>query len=79
MVGYYGRPCQAPRSTSTYISKLCLKFAKQCLRHDKLKELFPRHERIHDMEKRNCEKFVVKKAMTEWYTGNQLCKVCRDF
>ena len=50
--------------------KLCLKFAKQCLRHEKLKEIFPRHERKHDMVKRNCEKYIVKKAMTERY------KVC---
>ena len=39
--------------------KICLKFAKQCLRHEKLKELFPRNERRHDMEKRDCEKYVV--------------------
>ena len=57
--------------------KLCLKFAKQCLRHDKLKELFPRHERIHDMEKRNCEKFVVKKAMTERYRKSAVLNMQR--
>ena len=47
--------------------ELCLKFAKQCLRHDKLKGLFPKNERKHKMEKRNCEKFIVKKANTERY------------
>ena len=47
--------------------KLCLKFAKQCLKHEKLKELFPKNQRMHNMGKRNCEKFIVKKAMTERY------------
>ena len=47
--------------------ELCLKFAKQCVRHEKLKGLFPRIERRHKMEKRNCEKFYVKKANTERY------------
>ena len=47
--------------------KLCLNFAKQCLKHEKLKELFPKHQRMHNMEKRNCEKFIVKKVMTERY------------
>ena len=47
--------------------KLCLKFAKQCLRHDKLKGLFPRHKRTHNMVKRSCEKYIVKKAKTERY------------
>ena len=46
---------------------LCLKFAKQCLRHDKLKGLFPRNKRRHHMDKRNCEKYKVKKAKTERY------------
>ena len=46
-------------------------------KHDKLKELFPRHERIHDMEKRNCEKFVVKKAMTERYRKSAVLSMQR--
>ena len=57
--------------------KLCLKFAKQCFRHDKLKELFPRHEKTHDMKKKNCEKFVVKKAMTERYRKSAVLSMQR--
>ena len=52
--------------------KICLKFAKQCLRHEKLKELFPRHKRRHNMEKRDSEKYVVKKAMTERYRRSSI-------
>ena len=47
--------------------KLSLKFAKQCLGHEKLKGLFPRHERRHNMEKRNHEKYIVTNAKTERY------------
>ena len=47
--------------------KLSLKFAKQCLGHEKLKGLFPRHERRHNMEKRNIEKYIVNNAKTERY------------
>ena len=57
--------------------KICLKFAKQCLRHEKLKELFPRNERRHDMEKRDCEKYVVKKAMTERYRKSAIVSMQR--
>ena len=45
--------------------KICLKFAKQCLRNEKLKDMFPRTQSDHKMEKRYKEKYVVKKAMTE--------------
>ena len=57
--------------------KLCLRFAKQCLRHEKLKDLFPKHERKHDMVKRNCEKYIVKKAMTERYRKSALLSMQR--
>ena len=46
---------------------MSLKFAKQCLGHEKLKGLFPRHERRHNMEKRNIEKYIVNNAKTERY------------
>ena len=57
--------------------RLCLKFAKQCLRHEKLRELFPKNERIHNMEKRHCEKYVVKKAMTERYRNSAVVSMQR--
>ena len=45
--------------------KICLKFAKQCLRNEKLKDMFPRTQSGHKMDKRYKEKYVVKKTMTE--------------
>ena len=45
--------------------KICLKFAQQCLRNEKLKDMFPRSQSDHVMRKRNAEKFVVTKALTE--------------
>ena len=47
--------------------KGCLKFAKQCLKNEKLKSLFPIKAKNHVMEKRNGQKFVVTKALTERY------------
>ena len=46
---------------------ICLKFAKQCIRNEKLRDIFPRNKSNHSMEKRNGERFVVKKALTERY------------
>ena len=45
--------------------KGCLKFAKQCLKNEKLKSLLPIKVKNHVMEKRNGQKFVVTKALTE--------------
>ena len=45
--------------------KICLKFAKQCLRNEKMKDMFPKSKSDHRMQKRNAEKFTVKKAVTE--------------
>ena len=46
---------------------LCIKFAKQCLKNEKLKNMFPRNRKGHSMEKRSGEKFTVNKAFTERY------------
>ena len=46
---------------------LCLKFAKQCTRNEKLKSMFPKNKKHHSMKKRSAEKFVVRKAYTERY------------
>ena len=46
--------------------KICLKFAKQCLKNEKLKDMFPRTQSYHKMDKRYKDtKYVVKKTMTE--------------
>ena len=47
--------------------KLCLQFAKNCLKIDKLKQMFPLNVKDHDMTQRNCEKFKVNHAKTERY------------
>ena len=46
---------------------LCIKFAKQCTRNEKLKNMFPKNKKSHSMKKRSGEKFVVRKAFTERY------------
>ena len=52
--------------------KLCLRFAKQCLRNEKLKSLFPKKVNNHLMEKRKGQKFVVTKALTERYRRSSI-------
>ena len=48
-------------------NRLCLKFAKQCLKNENFKKLFPLKKQSHKMEKRKSEKFVIKKMHTERY------------
>ena len=45
--------------------KIYLRFAQQCLKNEKLRDMFPKNQSDHKMKKRNVEKFVVKKAITE--------------
>ena len=40
--------------------ELCLKFAKKCLRNNKVKDMFPLSEKPHQMDLQNTEKYVVK-------------------
>ena len=47
--------------------KLCLQFAKNCLKIDKLKQMFPLNVKDHDMTQRHVEKFKVNHAKTERY------------
>ena len=47
--------------------KLCLKFAKGCLKNEKVKDIFPVKKKLHDMKLRQNEKFLVKKINTERY------------
>ena len=46
--------------------KLCMRFAKSCLRHDRMNSLFP-IKTSHSMIKRKTNKFIVNKAITERY------------
>ena len=45
--------------------KLCLKFAKSCLRNEKVADMFPINKKDHAMDRRKNEKFVIRKARTE--------------
>ena len=45
--------------------KICLKFAKACVRHEKLSDMFPKSNKMHLMDKREKEVFCVKRAKTE--------------
>ena len=45
--------------------KLCLKFAKACVRNEKLHDMFPKNRKSHLMDMRQGYKFVIKKARTE--------------
>ena len=48
-------------------SKLCLKFAKNCLKIDKVKGIFKKKENIHNMQKRRTKIFEEKNAKTKRY------------
>ena len=45
--------------------QMCLKFAKQCLKLDKMKKLFPKNQSSHTMLKRCPEYYKVIKTQTE--------------
>ena len=45
--------------------KLCLKFAKACVRHEKLSDMFPKQRKGHQMDMRHTDKFVTTNAKTE--------------
>ena len=46
---------------------LCLRFAKGCLKNEKVKSLFPKKENNHKMKKRKVEKYKVNRANTKRY------------
>ena len=48
-------------------TRLCFKFAKNCLKNEKLKKLFPLAKTNHTMKTRLKEKFKVNQARTERY------------
>ena len=45
--------------------KLCLKFAKACLKNEKVADMYPINKKDHAMNKRQNEKFVIRKTRTE--------------
>ena len=47
--------------------KLCISFAKKCIKLNNMKSLFPILKRKHDMETRMNTKYVTNKAKSEKY------------
>ena len=47
--------------------KLCLSFAKKCIKNEKVKNMFPLRKVIHGMKKRKNQKFQTVKTLTTRY------------
>ena len=47
--------------------KLCLKFAKKCLKNDKVRDLFPKNKSKHRIKKRKGNLFKTNKTNTQRY------------
>ena len=47
--------------------KMCLKFAKNCLKIDNMRQLFPRYVSKYPMLTRNKCKYFVNRSLTERY------------
>ena len=47
--------------------KLCLRFAKKCLKLANMQQLFPHRSKQHNMDTRNIMKFDVNKSRSEKY------------
>ena len=44
--------------------RLCLEFARKCLRNEKMGKLFKENQKLHEMETRNKEKYEITYART---------------
>ena len=58
-------------------NQMCLKFAKQCLKLDKMKGLFPKKESVHTMQKRSPEYYKVVKSQTERFRNSAIPSMVR--
>ena len=47
--------------------RICLKFAKKCLKNDKVKSMFPIKKQMHNMKLRTKNKYIMDKKRTERY------------
>ena len=57
--------------------QMCLKFAKQCLKLDKMKQLFPRNKSSHVMNIRSSKFFIVSKCQTERFRRSAIPSMIR--
>ena len=56
---------------------LCFKFAKNCLKVNKLRKMFPINSTMHEMSKRNLEFYQVNRTMTERYLNSAIPQMQR--
>ena len=56
---------------------LCLKFAKKCLKVNKLRKMFPKKFTMHEMSKRSFENFRVTKSLTNRYLNSAIPQMQR--
>ena len=52
--------------------KLCISFAKKCIKNDKVKNMFPLKKTNHPMKRRKTDKFQTFKAKTKRYKNSAL-------
>ena len=57
--------------------QMCLKFAKQCIKLDKMKGLFPKNKSFHTMQKRAPEHYKVVRAQTERFGNSAIPAMIR--
>ena len=58
-------------------NSLCLQFAKNRLKVDKLRKMFPKSSTLHGMTKRNAEPFIVNRTLTERYLNSAVPQMQR--
>ena len=61
---------------------MCLKFAKQCLKLNKMEGFFPRNKSSHSMEKRSSEFYKVAQVQTERFRRSaipSMVKMLNDY
>ena len=51
---------------------LCLRFAKKCLKNEKVKDFFPKKKQKHKMIKRKVKKFKINNAKTKRYSNSAI-------
>ena len=56
---------------------LCFKFAKKCLEVEKLKKMFPKKLKMHDMSKRDFEYYKVNRTLTKRYLNSAIPQMQR--
>ena len=51
---------------------LCLRFAKKCLQVEKFRSMFPIKHQVHNMAKRDNEKYIVRRTLTERHKNSAI-------